>query len=110
MVGKDQEPHLVGGPDVQDTFETEGPGSLVDLRGGGKLNLSPCSPTIGIKGYHKLGIGQRVVQQGQIGQGCITTEVGIAALVNGERRQNIGFKIFYKELAFDVGPENAGIG
>ncbi len=31
MIGEDEEPKLVGGPDIQDAFETEGSGRMVDF-------------------------------------------------------------------------------
>lgn len=110
MICQDQEPDLVGVPDIQDAFEVEGAGGLMDLGGGGEFNLAPCCGTIGIQRQHETGIGQRVVLKRQVGKRRITAEIGVTALVNGQGRGDIGFQVFYEEVKFDVGPECTGVG
>lgn len=110
VVCQDQEPDLVGVPDVQDAFEVKGAGGLMDLGRWGEGNFAPCCGTIGIQRQHETGVGQRVVLKGQVGKGCITAEVGVAALVNSQRAGDVGLEIFYEEMKFDVGPEDTGVG
>ena len=110
VICQDQEPDLVGVPDIQDAFEVESAGGLMNLGGGGKGYLTPCCRTIGIQCQHETGIGQRVVLKGQIGKRCITTEVGITALVNSQGGGDVGLEVFYEKMKFYVGPEDAGVG
>lgn len=110
VICQDQEPDLVGVPDVQDTFEVKGAGGPMDLTGGVEGNLAPGCGTIGIQRQHETGVGQRVVLKGQVGKRCITAEVGVAALVNSQRAGDVGLDIFYEEMKFDVGPKDTGVG
>jgi len=109
MVCQDQEPHLVGVPDVEDAFEVKGTGSHLDFGGGGEGDFAPCCGTVGIQRHHETGVGQRVVLKGQVGNRCITAEVGITALVDSQGGSDVGFEVLYKEMKFYVGPECAGV-
>ena len=110
VICQDQEPDLVGVPDVQDSFEVEGPGGLMDLGGRGEGDFAPCCGTVGIQRHHETGIGQRVVLKGQVGKRRITAEVGITSLVNSQGCGDVGFEVLYEEMKFYVWPECAGVG
>jgi hypothetical protein len=91
VVGESEEPELVGWADVQDAFESQGACCLVDRGGGVEMNGSHCGLSICVEGEHEAGIGEGVVLQGQVGECCIATEIGIAPLVDLERTNDISF-------------------
>ncbi len=109
MVGKGEEPELVGWADVQDAFESQGACCLVDRGGGVEMNGSHGGLSVCVEGEHETGIGEGVVLQGQVGERCIATEIGIASLVDLERTKDIGFEVSEEELGSDVWPEGTGI-
>ncbi len=82
VVGEGEEPELVGGADVQDAFEAQGAGGLMDLGGRVEMNGSHGGLPVGVKGEHEAGIGERVVLQRQVGQCGIAAEIGVASLVD----------------------------
>ena len=110
VIGQDEEPHLVGGPDIQDAFKTEGAGGEQHFVGGSEFFLAPGCFPVGVQGQHEAGVQERVVLQGQVGEGGVSAEISIAALVDGQGGDDIGFEILNKKAAFDIGPEGAGVG
>jgi len=66
MVGQREEPKLVGGPDVEDTLETERAGCMMDLRGWVETDLSIAGVTIDIEVQHEARVGQWVVVKGEL--------------------------------------------
>lgn len=61
MIGEDQEPHLIGVADIQDAFEAESAGCLVDTGGGGEAYISPGRRAILVKRQQEAGITQGIV-------------------------------------------------
>lgn len=110
MIGEDQEPELVGGPDIEDAFEPEGAGGLVDRRGGMETDLVPGGIPIDIEGEHEASVAERIILKREIGEGCIATEIGVAALVDLQGEIDIGDEVFDEQVGSYIGPPLAGIG
>jgi len=110
MIGEDQEPHLVGGADIQDAFEAEGAGCLVDPGGGVEADIAPGRGAIPVKREQEAGISQGVVVQGYIGKSCVAAEVRITALVDRKGGKDIGFQIIHEQVTFYVRPPDARVG
>jgi len=110
MVGEDEEPELVGGSDVQDALEAEGSRGGVDFRGGLKVESAPGGLAIGIEVQEEANVCQRIVVEGQPGEGCVAAEVCVGALVEAVRGEEVGSEVFDEEAMTDIGPPVAGVG
>jgi len=50
MIGQHQEPELIGGTDIEDTFETEGAGGPADRRGRIEMHVAPGGFAFAVEG------------------------------------------------------------
>src|SRR5258708_8758881 len=103
MVRKDQEPHLVGRPDIQYPFERECARGQHYFPRGFENNIIPGGMTILVKGQHEFYILERVVIQRQIGEGGITAEICITALVHAQGMSYVDPQVFQEEIGRYIG-------
>lgn len=66
MIGEREEPELVGGPDVEDAFETECAGRLMDIFRGIEPDMAVGGVALDVERQHELRIGEGVVVQGEV--------------------------------------------
>lgn len=109
-IGEDEEPKLVCRADVENAFKAEGAGGVANLRVWIKMNGAPVGFAVRVEGHEEAGPGEGVVVEGQPGEGGVTAEICVGALVKATRGEDICFEVLDKKAAFNIGPPGSGIG
>lgn len=110
VIGEDEKPKLVCRADVENAFKSEGACGVANLWVWIKMNGAPVGFAVYVEGYEEAGPGKGVVVEGQPGEGGVTAEICVGALVKAAGGEDVCFEVFDKKAAFNIGPPGGGIG